>query len=242
MFAHLTPRQRLGYVAIGGLFLVGMGFIGAQKIREPAPIVFEKFQELSSSAPVSAADTSSTTSDQVVVHVVGEVRSPGIVRLGGGARVMDAIQKAGGGTGAANLEALNLAAKLVDGMQLRVPSKTEALPFAPGAQTQVAEAEPYVPPARDPEPMPGASFFAPQSEPRPTSKSPSSKQPPAAGVSVNTATLEELDTLPGVGPVTAQRIIEHREMSGGFRTVDELLAVKGIGPKKLEQMRPFVRL
>ncbi len=140
----------------------------------------------------------------VVVHVVGQVREPGLQRLPPGSRVADALAAAGGATRGADLARVNLARVLVDGEQVVVP--------APG----------------DPDP-PGA---------------------PAAGtgggsgagapVSLNTADLAGLDTLPGVGPVLAQRIVDWRSQHGRFTSVDELGEVSGIGEKLLERLRPLV--
>jgi competence protein ComEA len=140
---------------------------------------------------------------EILVHVVGAVRQPGLYRLRDGSRVDDAIAEAGGATGKAALELVNLAAPVADGQQVLVPVRGRA-----GA---VAEA--------------GAGSGA------------------AGGrVHLNTATLEQLDALPGIGPVTAQRILDYREEKGAFQSVDELDAVPGIGPARLEQLRELVDL
>jgi competence protein ComEA len=139
----------------------------------------------------------------VTVHVVGAVRRPGLYRLRDGARIADAVRRAGGATHRAELALINLAAPLADGAQVVVPRR--AMPAAPNAS--VAE---------------------------PGSPAPGTK------VSLNQATLEQLDALPGVGPVTAQKIIDFRREHGAIATVDELDAVPGIGPARLEQLRELV--
>lgn len=148
----------------------------------------------------------------VVVHVVGEVRRPGVLRLTVGARVIDALEAAGGATRKADLARVNLARVLVDGEQLRVP--------APG----------------DPDPVVGGGGGA--GVPGPGG---------AAGgggglVPLNTADVAALDTLPGVGPVIAQRIVDWRTEHGRFTSVDELAEVSGIGEKLMAQVRPLVTL
>jgi competence protein ComEA len=145
---------------------------------------------------------------EVVVHVVGEVREPGVQRLPSGSRVLDAVDAAGGATRRADLGAVNLARVLLDGEQVRVPAPGEAP--APVRAPGGAEA--------------GAGGSATTGVP----------------VSLNTADLAALDTLPGVGPVLAQRIVDWRTVHGRFTSVDELTEVSGIGEKLLEQLRPLV--
>lgn len=143
----------------------------------------------------------------VVVHVVGAVADPGLYRLRDGARVADALERAGGTTAKAALDGVNLAARVADGQQVVVPRR--------GAVAAPAVAGPGGAPAAT-----GA---------------------PAGGpVSLASATLEQLDTLPGVGPATAQKILDAREAAGGFRSVDDLANVPGIGPKKLAALRDAV--
>ena len=145
----------------------------------------------------------------LVVHVVGAVHRPGLLRLRDGARVADAVARAGGATKGADLAALNLAAPLVDGVQVLVPLRVEAV----GAE--------------------------PSSAGGPTS--PASAYAGSAGKpSLATATAAELDELPGVGPITAQKILDYRAAHGPFRSVDDLDAVPGIGPARIEQLRDLV--
>jgi competence protein ComEA len=148
----------------------------------------------------------------LVVHVVGAVRRPGLYRLREGARVADAVARAGGATGAAELAALNLAAPLVDGIQVLVPSRS-----ASPAGGESAEGDSL------PEAAVGATAAGLGGKP-----------------SLSSATVEQLDELPGVGPVTAQKILDYRAEHGPFRSVDDLDAVPGIGPVRIEQLRDLV--
>jgi competence protein ComEA len=139
------------------------------------------------------------------VHVVGAVRRPGVYRLGGGARVQDALRRAGGATRRANVDAINLAAPVQDGAQIVVPRRGAVGAVAAPAGTDGA--------------TPGAGAV------------------PAAPVNLNAATAEQLETLDGVGPATAAKILDYRRTHGGFRSVDDLDEVSGIGPKRLAALR-----
>jgi competence protein ComEA len=142
---------------------------------------------------------------KVVVHVVGSVRRPGLYRLRNGERVADAVARAGGPTRKADLAAINLAAPLVDGTQVLVPTRVSGGSATPGAAGST-----------------GAGAAS------------------GRKVSLSTATLEQLDALPGVGPVTAQKIIDYRTEHGSFASVDDLDAVPGIGPGRIENLRDLV--
>jgi competence protein ComEA len=151
---------------------------------------------------------------EVVVHVSGAVKQAGVYRLAPASRVADAIEQAGGATENADLDALNLAEPLQDGQKIHVPRKGEvSLPTVAS-----------VAPSRTPRSAPQAAATA----------------TPQFPINLNTATAEQLEAIPGIGPVLAQRIIEYRQTHGRFQSVDELLEVRGIGPKRLENMRPYV--
>lgn len=176
---------------IAALFLAGRYLAGAGSAQERRPVA------------AAAGELRAEPRPRLVVHVVGAVRRPGLYRLSDGARIADALRKAGGATRKADVSLVNLAAPVSDGTQIVVPQR--APPVAPGA---AAEA-------------PGAS--------------------PATGpIHLNTATVEQLDELPGVGPVTAQKIVDYREQHGAFSSVDDLDAIPGIGPARLEQLRELV--
>jgi competence protein ComEA len=146
----------------------------------------------------------------LVVHVVGAVRHPGLLRLRDGARVADAVARAGGATRGADLAGLNLAAPLVDGVQVLVPLRAPPAAAAGAPEDGTA-------------PAPGSAYAGAAGKP-----------------SLATATAEELDELPGVGPITAQKILDYRAEHGPFRSVDDLDAVPGIGPARIEQLRDLV--
>ena len=151
----------------------------------------------------------------LVVHVVGAVRRPGLHRLREGARVADAVSRAGGATGRAELAALNLAAPLVDGIQVLVPRRVAA--------SQAFEAT-------------GGNSSADV----PAWTSAAGTAGLGRKLSLSSATADQLDELPGVGPITAQKILDYRAEHGPFRSVDDLDAVPGIGPTRIEQLRDLV--
>lgn len=163
--------------------------------------------------PVPAAPGASPGGAEVVVAVAGKVRRPGLVRLSAGARVADALQAAGGPLNGVDVALLNLARKVTDGELILVGVT------AP----------------------PGAGQGGPAGNPAPGMAGVGA---PGAGgkVSLNAATLAELDALPGVGPVLAQRIIDHRDQHGGFRAVSDLRQVTGIGDARYEDLKNLVTL
>jgi competence protein ComEA len=177
---------------ISALFLAGRYLAGAGSAQETA-----------SPPPSAGGELRAEPRPRLVVHVVGAVRRPGLYRIADGARIADALRRAGGATRKADLSLVNLAAPVSDGTQIVVPRR--APPVAAGTEAT----------------SPGAA--------------------PASGpVHLNTATAEQLDELPGVGPVTAQKIVDYREQHGAFSSVDDLDAIPGIGPARLEQLRELV--
>lgn len=164
----------------------------------------------------------------IVVDVQGRVRRPGTVNLPTGARVRDALNAAGGPKDAANTRSLNLAAPLSDGEQIVLGPDCPGPSALPGA------------PAPAPQSSGAASSAAP-AWPRPAAPKPG--PPPAPAIlDLNRATVAELDTLPGIGPVLAERIVAYRTTHGRFTSVDELREVNGIGQAKLAEIRSRVRV
>jgi competence protein ComEA len=193
----LRRSELLAYAACAVLVVV----LGWRVLRssEPGGTPVGGAAVASSSSP--SVSVSAAPARRATVHVVGAVEDPGVYRLSDGARVKDAIARAGGATAKADLQAINLAAKVADGQQVVVPRR--------GSQPTAATAA-----------VPGASTSAP--------------------VNLNSATAEQLDTLDGVGPSTAQKILDYRTAHGGFSSIDDLAQIPGIGPKKLESLRKQV--
>jgi competence protein ComEA len=193
----LSRRHALLLVAALAVVLLGASRLFGSSTSKSAPLPREPV------VPAKAASTAGGASPgaAVVIDVVGAVRRPGLYHLTQGARIADALARAGGATRKADLNSVNLAAPIADGEQVVVPRR--------GAAGVVA--------------APGAAAGAAQGP-----------------VHLNTATLEQLDGLPGVGPVTAQKILDYRTEHGAFHSVDELDAVPGIGPARLDTLRDLV--
>lgn len=175
----------------------------------------------------------------VRVHVAGAVNNPGVYTLPAQGRAVDAIAAASGAAADADLDRVNLAGALSDGVQIYVPHRGETAAPAQiqpnGGTANVGQGNAANGAAQN-----GASQGGTQPQPARTLTPAGSAQKGSTPVNINTATAEELQTLPRIGPAMAQRIIAWREAHGGFRSVDELDAVPGIGPSMLENLRPLV--
>ncbi|WP_433571323.1 helix-hairpin-helix domain-containing protein [Streptomyces sp. CA-251247] len=167
-------------------------------------------------SPGPPVPSAAVPSGRIIIDVSGKVRRPGVLQLPAGSRVADALHAAGGVKPGTDLTALNRARVLVDGEQVVV-----GLPVPPGVTGAGAG------PA-------GGSIGGAGGAGGPGAQ-------PAGPVSLNSATAEQLDTLPGVGPVLAQHIIDYRTQHGGFRSVDELREVNGIGDRRFADLQNLVR-
>jgi len=154
----------------------------------------------------------------IAVDVTGAVTRPGLYKFPENSRVQDAIDAAGGLLADANTTAINLAARLEDGKQLNIPYKDGA---APAAATE------------DP------AFIVTSPDGAPSEPTPETS-PEATLIDINTATLEQLDTLPGVGPSTAQKIIDYRETNGPFASIEDIMNVSGIGPATFDNIQDLI--
>lgn len=192
----LVPDLSRFQIAIYGGLAVLLLLLGARAIRAEGSSTSVPATSFSSGGSGQLSLDSGAAGD-VVVDVTGAVARPGVYHLPAGARVTDAVERAGGATGAAMLEAINLAARLADGQQVVVPKK--GIGGAPIAATSGA--------------------------------------PEEGLISLGTATVEQLDTIDGIGPVTAQDIIDFREEHGGLSSVAQLDQISGIGPATMEALR-----
>ncbi len=185
---------------------------------KPPPVVSAKLPPVQMASSASPTPSGTPSSDQpVVVSVVGLVHKPGLVTLSPGARIADALAAAGGTLAGADLVGLNIAQRVADGQQIVV-----GIAPAPGEPTTL-----------------GSGVSPSSATPGATTASPAVPAPSGL-VDLNTATVEELDALPGIGPVTAAAIVAWRDANGRFTGVDQLAEVDGIGPARLEKLRPLV--
>ena len=209
--------------------LVGSGIVLIRNRQAaPPPIVFAA----PSAAVTPAAAPAPMRPARLYVDVAGAVRRPSLYVLPKNSRVMQAILAAGGPTADADIEAVNLAEVVTDGEKVFVPKRG----VPPAAATSVPVMATVKAPA-----LAGPKAGRSKSK---GANSRSGKIGADSGeqISLNSATLEELERLPGVGPSMAAKILAYREQSGGFAKVDDLTLVPGIGPKKLAKIAPFVVL
>lgn len=179
--------------------------------------------------PAGTAEPATPANAPLIVYVTGQVATPGVVQLPPGSRVHDALVGAGGPTPEADLAALNLARPVQDGEHIHVVKPGEEPPATANQAPDSAND------SNTQRSAPGTGAGG---------SGGSTAGTPGAGagttgdqININTADLTQLQELPGVGPSIGQRIIDHREANGPFRTVDDLLDVKGIGPATLEKIR-----
>jgi competence protein ComEA len=210
---QLSRRQIYAYVALAAVVVA----VGVRYVIVPGSAGSPAGEELvlAPVSPSAEAAASPSAAPDVLVYVCGAVRSPGVVHLPAGARVADALEQAGGATPKAELSAVNLAAKVTDGQQIVVPERGTTAPAAAAAGATAG----------------GAATSA---------GSGAAAAVPGALVNINTASLAELDTLQGVGPSTAQKIIDYRTSSGGFKTIDDIKNVPGIGDAKFAALKDFI--
>jgi competence protein ComEA len=195
------PELSRAQMAVYGAIAVALLLVGARAIRGEqggaASFAAAASSPGAESGEGRAGFTISGQAGDLVVDVTGAVARPGVYRMPAGSRVNDAVRRAGGATGRAELEAVNLAARLADGQQVVVPEQVPGGGVA--AATGSGEEE--------------------------------------GPISLGTATVEQLDTIDGIGPVTAADIVEFRDQHGGLASVDQLDQISGIGPATMESLR-----
>jgi competence protein ComEA len=210
------PEWSRTQMAVYGAIAVALLFVGARAVRGESgggsdsgyTSSYDDYSSESGEEDEAESESSFSVEEgggDVVVDVTGAVQKPGVYRMPAGSRVDDAVKRAGGATGKAAVDSINLAARLADGQQVVVP---EAAPAGAGGGVG---------------PVAGAAGAAEAEEDAP--------------ISLATATAAELDTIDGIGPVTAEDIIDFREEHGGLSSVDQLDQISGIGPATMEALR-----
>jgi competence protein ComEA len=219
----LERPQLIGLVVIAAVILAGVAFwylrslpsaVRVESVRAPHAAAGSMVVPPGPPGPVATAGAVPTpTSASIVVYVSGWVHNPGVYDFRAGDRVVDAIRAAGGAKDGADLDSVNLAQLLTDGEQVMIARKGAATGF--GGST-----------------VSGGSGG--------TGSSGTGGGASGGLVNLNTASLEELESLPGIGPSLGQRILDYRTQHGPFRSVDDLLNVSGIGDKRLADLKPLV--
>ncbi len=237
--------RRAGLI-LAGVLLIGLAITAARSARRPRVVVLDGPAEsdlaLGPSVldqPAPRAEPDPVAQPAIIVHVAGAVAKPGVYSLEPGARVADALSAAGGALKAADTDCINLALPVRDGEQVYVPPRQEGSAAGSdgadspggGGQPQPRQSVvPAIPPNRA-----DITRSAPDSVRAPVSSNVSC----TGLININTASVEELQALPGVGPVLAQRIIDYRSANGPFVAVDDIVGVSGIGQAKLAKIAPM---
>ncbi|QLL05854.1 ComEA family DNA-binding protein [Mycobacterium vicinigordonae] len=216
---------RAGAVALAVIAALAVLITVFTLVRDrPAPVTSAKLPPVERVSSTRTSAGASPPAGPVIVSVVGLVHKPGLVTLAPGARVADALQAAGGAVDGADMVGLNMARPLGDGEQIVVglapPSGKPAV-----LGSSVGTGTPAGP--------------APSNTPMTSGRT---RPAPKEALDLNTATVEQLDALPGVGPVTAAAIVAWRQANGRFSNVDQLGEVEGIGPARLDKLRALVRV
>lgn len=218
-----TDPGRAGAIALGAVGVVAVLVTVFTLLRDDTPpVVSAKLPPVEMVSTAQPTPAASAPEGPVIVSVVGLVNRPGLVTLSSGARIADALSAAGGALDGADLIGLNMARRVSDGEQIIV-----GIAAPPGEPTSMGSSV-----ASEP------SAAAPAGDPAATG----SASAPGGSVDLNTANEEQLDALPGVGPVTAAAIVAWRDANGSFTSVDQLGDVDGIGPARLEKLRAQVHV
>ena len=216
---------RAGVIALAVVGVIAVLVTVFTLVRDKAPAVASAKLppvEMVSSASPTPGPAPPDGDGHVIISVVGLVHKPGLVTLAPGARIADALAAAGGALDGADLIGLNMARRVTDGEQIIV-----GIVEAPGQPAAMGSSI-----------NSGTASATATDAPSTAGKAPT----PPGLVDLNAATAEELDTLPGIGPVTAAAIIAWRDANGRFTSVDQLGDVDGIGPARLEKLRDLVRV
>jgi competence protein ComEA len=222
---------RAGAIALAAIAAIAVLVAIFTLMRDqPAPVRSAKLPPVDAVASASRGPSPSATAgptQPVVVSVVGLVHTPGLVTLAPGARIADALKAAGGTTDGADTVGLNMARQVDDGEQIVVGiAPVKGQPPVLGSSVSSGTATPG----------------APGTGSRPDRPNRPDRPGRSEVVNLNTATVQQLDALPGVGPVTAAAIVAWRDANGKFTSVDQLAEVDGIGPSRLEKLRRLVRV
>lgn len=243
--AHLSA---IGVVLVLILVVVAVQLMRSRptEIAATQPVLAASESPQGSASPVNSTPGPNTmapaTPSSIRVHVIGRVNDPGVHEISANGRIIDAIDAAGGMASGAHPGSLNMAQPVCDGCQILIPSSGNGKVIAPSG-VQGGGGSPGGQPA--PGGAPGGSGALAGAAAAPGVVNGAATQGgPASGdlVDLNTATVEQLQTIDGVGPVMAERIFTWRQEHGRFTSVDELQEIDGIGPKKFAKLKDRVRV
>ena len=214
---QISKKQKIILIFLGIVAVIGITYYSYTNEKN---MEISQENELEVENETNETNVDEANSEKIVtikVHVSGAVKNEGVYELEEDARIADAIEKAGGVTDIANMKNVNLASKLEDGMKIYIPKQGEDV-LENDLEENINNKETTL----------GGSGTN------------SNVENEKEKININKATKEELDTLPGIGESTAQKIIQYREEHGSFKNIEELKEVKGIGDAKYEEIKDLV--
>ena len=216
---YINKKQKILLVII--IFIIALGVVyyaNIMKTNDEFDIDKQNLEVLNTSEENNNTEEDKEETEKIVVHVSGAVKNEGVVELDKNSRVVDAIEAVGGVTENAYMKNVNLAEQLEDGSKIYIPTKEEAENEKQNTNYITSNSN-----------VGSGSSIA-------NEKTKSGK------ININTATAEELDTLPGIGESTANKIINYREENGKFKSIEEIKEVSGIGDSKFEQIKDLIEI
>lgn len=212
MLDNLTKKQKIIVIAIAGIVAIGVMYFIYNKNQVKEDINIEN--EILVNNVIT--NENNTNDDLVIIHITGSVKNPGIVKLKEGSRIEDAIEAAGGLTENADITKVNLAYVVEDGTKIKIPSASEE----DIGDDDIIDSKS------------GDNIIIEEN----TVSSNNSTQT----ININKATEKEFETLPGIGPSLASKIIEYRNQNGKFGSIEDIKNVNGIGDSKYEKIKDLI--
>ena len=212
MLDNLTKKQKIIVIAIAGIVAIGIMYFIYNKNQVKEDINIENEILVNN----VSTNENNTNDDIVIIHITGSVKNPGIVKLKEGSRIEDAIEAAGGLTENADITKVNLAYVVEDGTKIKIPSASEE----DIGDEDIIDSKS------------GDNIIIEEN----TVSSNNSTQT----ININKATEKEFETLPGIGPSLASKIIEYRNQNGKFESIEDIKNVNGIGDNKYEKINDLI--
>ena len=212
MLDKKKKKQKIIVIAIAGIVVIGIMYFIYNKNQVKEDINIEN--EILVNNVIT--NENNTNDDIVIIHITGSVKNPGIVKLKEGSRIEDAIESAGGLTENADITKVNLAYVVEDGTKIKIPSASEE----DIGDEDIIDSK-------------SGDNIIIEENAVPSNNSPQT-------INVNKATEKEFETLPGIGPSLASKIIEYRNQNGKFESIEDIKNVNGIGDNKYEKIKDLI--
>ncbi len=206
---NLDKKQKIILILVGAVVLLVIGYYISTKTEENS---YEQLETISEQQFTQTNENVENQDEEIVIHIAGEIKNPGIVRTKQGARIADIIEQAGGLNQDADITNINLAYIVEDGQKIIIPSKTAK--NEQEINNEINEEEPIN----------------------------NISETNTKTININKATIEELQQLQGIGEATAQKIIEYRKKNGNFKQIEDLKNVQGIGDAKFNVIKDKIKI